>query len=276
MRTILTVLLGVFLTTFAFAQEGFEAGIGGGTAHYFGDLNTEFDLGKPGATFGLFARYNFNERICAKLGVNYGTVYGDDSRSDNLFQQARNLDFQSTIADGTFQMEFNFLPYIHGSDDHFFTPYIFGGFSIANYNPRAEYRGELVDLRDLGTEGQLRGEEYYTLGGALVYGVGLKFDLNYEWSINIDINAHRMFSDYLDDVSTVYPDIEDLERERGVAAANLSDRSLFIQGVNESGMLSQPGRQRGNPSTKDTYVFTNISIVYYFGDLKCPGISRPY
>ena len=38
----------------------------------------------------------------------------------------------------------------------------------------------------------------------------------------------RMFSDYLDDVSTVYPDKDDLLRQRGELAVRLSDRSIDV------------------------------------------------
>lgn len=51
-------------------------------------------------------------------------------------------------------------------------------------------------------------------------------------------------------------------------------RSLLLPGVNEDGLLSQPGRQRGNSVTKDTYAFFGLGLVYYFGDLKCPPYSR--
>ena len=41
--------------------------------------------------------------------------------------------------------EFNFLPYIHGSRDYFFTPYLFAGFSVFSFNPKAEYTGDLPE-----------------------------------------------------------------------------------------------------------------------------------
>ncbi|MBL7792158.1 MAG: outer membrane beta-barrel protein [Saprospiraceae bacterium] len=264
------LLIGIcFTLATAQAQRGWESGFWLGASHYFGDLNTNYDLGLPGAAGGLLARFNFNDRICFKLSGNYGTVAGDDSRSKNVYEKARNLSFQSTVIDGTAQFEFNFLPYRHGSKDEFFTPYLFAGLSAVYFNPKAELDGVLYELRPLGTEGQFKGEEYYTVNGGLAYGLGIKVDLSYEWSVNIELSGRRLFTDYLDDVSTVYPDKSDLLRNRGEIAAALSDRSLIIPGTNE-GQLSEEGRQRGNANNKDSYYFLGIGLVYYFGDLKCP------
>jgi len=77
----------------------------------------------------------------------------------------------------------------------------------------------------------------------------------------------------LDDVSTVYPDQSDLLRSRGEMAVVLSDRSITIPGVVEE-ILGEEGRQRGDSSTNDTYLFLGVGLVYYFGDLRCPGYGK--
>jgi hypothetical protein len=253
------------------AQEGIEAGAWIGGSWYFGDLNTEFRLAKPGIAGGVVGRYNFNNRLCLKLSANYGMVRADDADSKNSFERARNLSFRSILLDGTGQLEFNFLPYDHGHRENWFTPYMFGGITAFYFNPQAKYNGDWVDLRTLGTEGQFRGEEYYSVAGALAYGGGFKVDLNYEWSMNFELSARRLFTDYLDDVSTTYPDMEDLEKLRGKTAIELSDRSLPDAG---GAKIGQKGRQRGDSQGNDTYVFLGVSLVYYFGDIRCPAITR--
>jgi hypothetical protein len=271
------MILGIVLISMAVvghAQKGWEAGGWVGASHYFGDLNSELFLGRPGLTGGLNARYNFNKRVCLKMAGNYGRISGYDSDADNLFQQARNLSFRSDILEGLAQFEFNFFTYTHGSKDQFFSPYLFAGLNVFNFNPQAELDGEWIDLRPLGTEGQFKGEEYYITQVGLVYGTGMKFSLSYRWSINIELSARRLFTDYLDDVSTTYPDLEDLERARGEVSAALSDRSLLLPGINETGELSQPGRQRGNSVTQDSYASIGISVMYYFGDIQCPTVTQ--
>lgn len=265
-KALYTFLICCFAMTL-FAQRGWEAGGWIGGSHYYGDINSSFNLKSPGLAAGLIARFNFNNRLCFKFGANYGNVSAYDSDSKNSYERARNLSFESVIFDGTGQFEFNFLPYTHGSSEEFYTPYLFAGLSVFYFNPLAEYNGEMIELRDLGTEGQFRGEEYFTVQGAIAYGAGFKIDLSYEWSLNFELSARRLFTDYLDDVSTVYPDKDDLEALRGDLAVALSDRSM--PGVDVP-QIGETGRQRGNSNNNDTVVFLGVGIVYYFGDLRCP------
>ncbi len=272
-QIIIILLASLSLLPLSKAQEGWELGAWIGGTYYFGDLNTNFDLSLPGYAGGLIGRYNFNKRVGFKFSANYGLVRGDDAVSNNVYERARNLSFQSTILDGTAQLEFNFLPYTHGSTDEFFTPYLFAGISIFHFNPKAEYRDELVELRPLGTEGQFKGEEYYGFSAGVVIGGGFKVDLSYEWSLNFEIASRSTFTDYLDDVSTTYPDKDDLLRQRGELAAALSDRSIPIPGVND-GAIGQRGTQRGDSTTKDSYLTFGVGLLYYFGDIKCPEYGK--
>ena len=275
------LVIGIFLSNFFIvqAQQGAELGAFAGVAHYFGDLNTDFQITDPKVAFGIIGRYNFNERVAFKIAGAVSQVAADDINSNNTFERRRNLNFQSSILDASAQIEFNFLPYVHGSKDDFFTPYLFAGLGITQFNPQTTYcvsdpnlpvgqcpgATELVDLRPLGTEGQFQGEEYFTTTGSLAFGAGLKVDINYEWSINIELSGRKLFTDYLDDVSTVYPAINDLENFRGDLSVALSDRSLPIPEK-----IGEPGRQRGNPQNNDSYAFLTVGIVYFFGDLRCP------
>ena len=262
------------------AQEGAEFGGYIGVSHYFGDLNTDFSLNDPGLAVGIIGRYNFNERTAIRLTGTVAQVSGFDFDSNNTFERTRNLDFQSRILDASAQFEFNFLPYFHGSKTQYFTPYLFAGLSITHFNPQTEVctsspttaasdcngSTSTVDLRPLGTEGQFRGEEYFTVAGGLAFGAGFKLSLNYEWSINIELSGRRLFTDFLDDVSGTYPDFDDLENLRGNTAVALSDRS--------NPTIGEPGRQRGSSQTKDSFGLLTVGVVYYFGDLKCPTPVR--
>jgi hypothetical protein len=204
------------------------------------------------------------------MGLNYGVIRADDADSKNPFELQRNLSFKSPIADGVMQFEFNFLPFVYGSKNQSFTPYVFGGINFFYFNPQALYEGKWIPLRGLGTEGQFKGEEYYSVQGGLAYGMGLKWSITEVWSLNLELSARRLFTDYLDDVSTVYPNMRDLFNARGATAVALSDRSS----PNTEGLkLGQKDRQRGDSRTRDMYTFLGIGVLYYFGDLKCPPMS---
>lgn len=268
-NTFLLLLLGLLISTNLSAQKGWEAGAWLGASHYFGDLNTDNEINELGPAGGAFARYNFNNRLALKFGGSMGQISGDDANSENNFEIQRNLNFTSPIVDFATQFEFNFLPYDHGSKKNFFSPYLFAGFNVFYYNPQTEFNGDMVDLRPLGTEGQFIAEEYTTLDGGLVYGGGIKFSLNYVWSIEVELSSRRLFTDYLDDVSTTYPEYDDLENLRGELAVSLADRSGELVPV----PIGETGRQRGNSKNNDFYAMLGVSLVYYFGSIPCPGIT---
>ncbi|HND88929.1 MAG TPA: DUF6089 family protein [Saprospiraceae bacterium] len=248
-------------------MRGWELGGWLGCSNYFGDLNTNWRLNRLHLAGGIGTRYNFNDRLALRLGLNLGEVSASDADSKNIYEQRRNLSFKSPVADATLQFEFNFLPYVHGHRELFYTPYLFLGPSFYYYNPKAELDGTWYELRDQGTEGQFRGEEYNPTQGALAYGMGFKFDLSYRWSMNVEISGRKLFSDYLDDVSGTYADVRDIQALRGSAAAALADRSAEPK-------IGQQGRQRGNGKKNDSYAFLGIGIQYYFGYIRCPSLQR--
>lgn len=257
----LSILL--FLTSTLQGQKGIELGAWLGLTHYYGDLQTELAISDPGLAGGLNFRYNFDNRIALKSSLNYGRISADDADSQNTFERQRNLNFFSDVWDLTIQGEFNFLSYIHGSKEEHFTPYLFAGLSVFSFAPKTTLDGETFSLRDFGTEGQPIGQEYNRFALAPTIGIGLKWDINIDWSFNLELSIHGSQSDYIDDVSAVYPDLNDLRTTRGQQAVDLSDRSI-------GGGIGEPGRQRGNSRNNDTYVFFGLSIMRYFGSLDCP------
>lgn len=263
--SIIAVIL-ITISTQSFAQRGWELGGYIGSSFYFGDLNTEFRLNKPRPAFGIVGRRNFNTRVCASMSLNYSRVAANDEDSSNSFENMRNLSFFGNVIDLSTVIEFNFFNYVHGDKNEWFTPYMFAGFGVLNCNPKAELNGVSYSLRDLGTEGQSVGNEYGTITTSFVAGIGLKWDINYEYSFNLHLRANRVLSDHFDDVSGTYPDLNQLESRRGIEAAQLSDRS-GIDG------FASIGRQRGDSRNRDTYIVIGIGIMKYFGYLPCPAIS---
>ena len=143
----------LLLSLSSYSQKGHEIGLRTGTVSYFGDLNTDYSLTDMGFAIGVVARRNVNNRISYVLAADYGKVSASDANSNNYFQRTRNLSFKSNVFDFNVAMEFNFFPYMHGSDENYYTPYLFGGFSFMKFNPQAELNGQTYNLRDFGTEG---------------------------------------------------------------------------------------------------------------------------
>jgi len=274
---IILLVLGFVVSLEAqYENRGWELGGRAGVSYYFGDHNTDFDLTKPGAILGVGARYNINNRLALSFMFNGSRIYYRDEFSDNLFQQARNLSFRTDMLEWAARFEFNFLEYIHGDLDYGVTPYLHGGLGVFYYRPTAEYEGERYNLRSLGTEGQVPGEEYFFLATSFIYGAGLKIDFNYRWSMQIDLSARLLGTDFLDDVSGTFPgerEIRDLRTVDVDVAVALSDRSIPSD---QFPQIGEPGRQRGNGRNNDSFAHLTVGMYYYFGHVTCPRISPLY
>ncbi len=265
-RFVLSILL-LTIGQASIAQKGHEIGGWLGTSLYTGDLNPTVNIDNPGLAGGITFKYNYDARLSLRAGLSYANVSASDAGSSNNFQRNRNLSFESSIWDLTMGVEFNFLPLVHSSVDERYTPFVFGGINVFRYNPQAELNGVTYDLSPLGTEGQEIGGEYFLMSGGFVLGGGFKWAMGNDTYLAIEASTRLLFTDYLDDVSTVYPDLDRLEVVRGSEARQLSDRSL-LDGIGEQ------GRQRGDSKENDIYTFIGVSFMRYFGRLECPKISR--
>jgi len=265
-----------FFLTFSlqgFTQKGYELGGFIGISNYIGDINPDFSLKTPSPAFAAIARYNFNTRTSLRLDLGAGRLAGRDSLSENAFQKSRNLSFRTDYIDASFGFEFNFFNLVHGSREDYFTPYLFGGLALAYYNPKAKLDDQWYALRYLGTEGQHVGSEYAQIAAGVTYGFGIKMDFNDVWSFNAELAVRQLGTDYLDDVSGVYPNMNELEARHGETAVRLSDRSGEL-GIDPP--IGAPGRQRGDSDGKDLYYSFRVGLVYYIGFVQCPKICKDH
>jgi hypothetical protein len=107
-----------------------EPGVFIGTSYYMGDVNHVRQFYSPGLSFGIIARYTFNEHYAIKLNLLRAKISGNDADFSNLYQQTRGYSFENTIYEIGVQTEFNFLsysPFIRKSS----TPYISLGLAVA-------------------------------------------------------------------------------------------------------------------------------------------------
>lgn len=259
----LFILIGICFSLTAVGQKGWEVGGWIGAAWYKGDINPRIDLTQVGPSGGLVVKRNFNDRISLISQFNYANVSGDDENSTNSFQLQRRLNFTSNVFEWTPAFEFNFFPYNHGSDGEYFTPYLYAGFSITRFNPKSTHGDELTELQPLGTEGQVGVNQYRLTSPAFAYGFGIKYDVSNVWSINVAANGRRLTTDYLDDVSTVYP-----------SPGSLSQESQFFSNPSLIDGFGEAGSQRGDSNTVDQYFTLSVGIFRYFGKLECPTISK--
>ena len=252
------ILLFVFSLSSTYAQykPNQEFGFLGGAGYYTGDLNpTHFNNLRVAG--GITYRKNFDRRFSFKSSALYTNVYADDANSSDPIKVNRNLHFKSDIIELSGQVEFNFLPYETGNSLYSWSPFIFTGVSIFNYNPKAEASdGQWYALQELGTEGQgttsFQNRSKYSLTQLSVpFGGGVKIGVSDNFNIILEYGLRKTFTDYIDDVSTTYAG---LPTEFDPITIELADRSL------DGPKLE--GEERGISTNNDWYSFSGITLSF--------------
>lgn len=289
MKRIFTFLLAGILFSFtnSYAQI-YEVGVGVGTTNFLGDLgkkssgmnlyfgDIDGSLFRPAAN--VFLRSTINDYVAIKVALSYGIFEGDDRLAqsqefldDDWFRSYRNLSFKSHVIELGVSGELNLMRYKPGSLKNRLTPYVVGGVNMLYSNPKAEYDGEWVSLRNLGTEGQGMpgyGKKYSLLQPTLTVGLGFKYNINKYIAVGVEFGHRITFTDYLDDVSTVYPSKDDIYSYYGVERADLvyglSVRSGENDPEGEFSYITEEGQYRGNPNGNDAYLMSTVSVSYRF------------
>jgi len=245
-----------------------ELGARFGIANYIGDLAPKIVPSESNLAVGLIMRANLTAKWKFRTSLSYAHVSGQDREliSDNR----TNLNFRSTIIELAAEMEYDFLPFLPGSPNLTFTPYVFGGVAGFKFTPQAQVSpNTYLSLRQLGTEGQtIPGSNlkmYSEYGISFPFGIGFKKTVSDGIIFGIEAGLRPTLTDYLDDVSGYYPDFTELAAtEFGSTAVELSDRRPEI-GLE----AATPGTLRGNPNNRDWYGFLLLTITKKLGASPC-------
>ncbi len=273
----LLLSIAIIFPSFIFAQHT-ELGIFLGASNYIGELSNDnstlyWNESKP--AFGILGRYNMNDKISIKGGLNYSWIAGDDANTANQSIRNRNLSFKTRLLEFSVTGEWNIPGYQPYGLKKPFSPYLFAGVALTSFNPKAEYEGEWVALQPLGTEGQGiadYGSPYSKTTFAVPFGLGVKWALNDAMNIGFEAGARLTFNDYLDDVGGLYADYGDLLAGNGEIAAALGNRTGELFGGDP--VIVDPGTLRGNPDTRDWYFTGGIFFSYNFLDNGLVGIRK--
>jgi len=244
--------------------------------NYFGDITPKPGIPslRFGATrwnFGGTFTHRFTPRISARAGLTYGQITGDDSKAadqndpEGKYRYNRNMNFRNNIAELSVVGIFDLIPnrnnYIKRPD---LVPYLLAG--VAGYagNPKGKYTdGNFVELQPLKTEGVA-----YNRGGiAIPFGAGARYKLNKNFDLGFEIIFRKTFSDYLDDVSTVYVDRSQLSPGAGQYFGGDNVISTAGQFTN----FNSPGVQRGKSNEDDWYVTAGFTVNY----ILAPKVKSP-
>ena len=244
-------------------DKGTWLGLFVGKMNYQGDLNpSSFKFTNSKTTAAVTIRQSINRWLSLKAGFAIGSLEAAD-RYNRDYLKPRNLSFYTTIKEASFAVETSLLDL---STAHF-TPYIYGSVSLYHFNPWAyDNSGKKVFLQPLSTEGQglsqfPKQKPYKLTQLALGFGGGARYAINDNMNIGVEFSQRKTFTDYLDDVSSIYVDENTLLQAKGAKSVEMAFRGDELPGGQA---YPGHGAQRGTPSEMDWYYFFGINFEIKF------------
>jgi opacity protein-like surface antigen len=232
----------------------------GGLSNYSGDLQAQaYTFDQSFFAFGAGAQYDITRNFSLNSNISLMQV-GAADRFNKPSLQFRNLSFQTKIVELNLLGEYTFFDMTRAK----ISPFIFGGIAVFHFNPFAyDSSGNKVYLRPLSTEGEglqeFPGQKPYSLTQfAIPFGGGIKFRVSDNIVLAYEIGFRKLFTDYLDDVSTHYVDKTILLAEKGPEAVQMAYRAGELKTGNPNYPVS--GTVRGGPKYNDVYYYTGIRV----------------
>ena len=237
-----------------------EVGPHVGLSYYMGDLNPTLPFAQAQLQYGGLVRYNYNNRWTFRFDYSRATVKAYDEVVK--WRPDRGLNFISKINDFSLMAEFNFLEYYTGNPKKNVSTYIFGGISVFQYTAFADVDGTVVDLGDHLTEAEPADQKWYDkmfgktspIGISIPFGMGVKFSLSRHMAATVEWMMHKTFTDYLDDVATVYPEQHAIYTAEDGTEYDLTDPTGNFKA----------GQQRGNSAFNDWFGMARMSLTWKF------------
>jgi hypothetical protein len=276
----------------------FETGISVGPMNSLTDLGGRRGNGTRGlkdfrlqnSTFsgGVYGRV-FYKNFGIRLEATLGRVKGSDNdlesvKSTTIDRYNRNLSFRSNIFEINVMGELYPLTLFGSSGPVYYarslSPYVLLGLGFFHFNPKAKLNSQWVNLEPLHTEGEGFAEYSYRnvyprSQVDIPIGIGSRYQLSKKLNLSLELVFRKLFTDYLDDVSTTYIDPSLFSKYlSGTDLANalaLNNRSR--PDPNNVDRLSfSEGDRRGNTSRNDHYFSLNLKVGYVFEYKKPNGL----
>ncbi len=269
--TFFICLLFIFSASYS---QGIYIGVFGGLAAYNGDLTDKiFPRKVTNGVIGITAGYELTEQLMLRGGFSYSVVGGADRYSDKQDLRMRNLSFETQVAEFSILGDYS----LFDLSERKISPYGFAGIAVFKFDPYTyDATGTKVFLQRLSTEGQgitgYNSKPYKLTQMAIPFGGGARFAVNDNIRIGLELSFRKLFTDYLDDVSTVYADPVDLLAAKGPLAVELSYRGDEVSGGNP--VFPAKGAQRGSPESNDSYYFAGLHLTYRIGAGEGGGYGR--
>lgn len=242
----------------------------GGVFYYQGDLAPkpiDISFGPGKWTWGFSTGYGVTKWLNMHLRFMKGNISGDDALSESNERRTRNLSFKSHLHEYGTYGEVNINQFWKSLDKYKLRLYLSAGINLITFNPQTYFDNKWVYLQPLGTEGQTLptsvNEPYSLSALSRSTGINVEFDFTKTIALGLEFNTRKTWTDYLDDVSTSYPDREAMLASGNILGAKLSDRSgeYFGTGI----PTRAPNSPRGRQDKNDWYTFFGLYLKLTFG-----------
>jgi len=243
---------------------------------HYSPADLEFTQTRTAFTLGY--RYKIAKVINLNANFNHLLLKGDDALTKEPFRNNRNLNFRSNVFELSGRVEFMIMNLKAGNrygirrtlsrrmknQSWDFGAFVgIGGFY---FNPVGrDASGNKHKLKKLHTEGQgLPGgpAQYSNFSACIPFGLCFNSYFNRTIAVGVELNFRKTFTDYIDDVSTVYYDKTALLDAYGPTSVQMSDPNKgTIPGATAPDAAGN-WAQRGNPKHKDAYMSLQITVGY--------------
>jgi hypothetical protein len=253
MRKIIMVLCCLPLATVA---QNFHFSARLGIANYQGDLQAKRVTLKQAKFLGsLGAQYDISEHFTARTYFTLSSLQADDKKGTSSMKM-RNLNFATKLFDWELGMQYNIL----SLNNSWFTPYVFAGIGLYHFKPYTHASdGTKTYLQELSTEGQgvVPGvKEYKLTQFNIPLGIGATYAVSEDIRVGLELGYRKLFTDYLDDVSSTYADQAVLFAAKGQTAVDLAYRGDEVG----AGVYPAAKSPRGGANEKDGYYYMAFTV----------------
>ena len=264
----------------------FEVGLGFGPMFFLGDLGGSAGIGRdflkdvdfPLTKFSkmIYANYYPAEWLGFRLALNHGQLQGSDAEAPDkggreISRIKRNLSFKSSLLEAYIAAEVYPTVFFERYDglQGKLRPYGLIGVGAYKFNPKTQLNGQWVELQPLRLEGQglIPGKSEYKLTQAEIpMGLGFKYFIKENMYVGMELLHRQLFTDYVDDVSTTYPDPIIFNALPAADAAKA--RQLYYRGdeLPAARLTPRVNEQRGDPTDNDAFFSTILRFGWRIGN----------
>ena len=248
-KSSLLLSLTILLCSTALAQR-WSLGLGTGFSQYVGDIRDQSASAMLRPTASVGFHYKTAGRLHWSFNAAFTGLKASDANATDT--KSRGLSFGTPLA------EVSALARVDLRKGKRITPYLTAGTALFFVDPWAEAaNGDKVKLYPLSTGGQGLAQypdvkDHSKANLSLPFGGGFDIALANGMHLEMDVILRKTFTDYIDDLGSIYPDRTVLTAARGAQAVTYAWRG--------TGAYPAAGSARGDADNMDWYSSFNIRL----------------